>query len=370
MKRLPTLLLLPLLLAFAGLSAQNIAISFNPNPQVITPGQSFANNLNVDSNSLVHGISCRILFDSTQLSFVSAARGSLFTGQSIFWWRVETDTLNVLRISCIISGNGYTMGPGNLLNLNFSHIQGEQNQVTMDWIKVYDLSGGYTLLTEVEPWLVLSGPSPAYAKLKCWLQGPYSEGAMLTGQNLLIPLTSPYPADPVTTESIPPDVVDWVLMELRSRPTGQPVLSKSLWLGADGYLRSPEAPFVLLMNTPPGPYYTVIRHRNHLAVMSSAAFQFSSGGSPALLEFTTLAGIYGGGGVAQVEPGVMALAAGDADLSGLIGPSDRNDHWRLQSGRSGYLSADFSLDGFCSPSDLNAFWRTNSGKGTAVPVSR
>lgn len=363
-------MLLTLLLGLAGLGAQGIDISFNPNPQVITPGQSFSNTLRVDSASLVHGYSCRILYDSTRLSFVSAARGSLFNGQSIFWWRVETDTLNVLRITCIITESGFVTGPGDLLTLNFTHAQGEQNLVTMDWIKIYDLSGGYTLVTEVEPCLVISGASPSYAKLKCWLQGPWSAGAMLTGQNLLIPLTSPYPADPVTTQSIPADVVDWVLMELRSSPTGQPVLRRSLWLGADGFVRSPGAPYLVLMNTPPGPYHVVLRHRNHLAVMSAAAWQLSASGAPASIDLTTLASIYGGGGVTEVAPGVIALAAGDADGSGLIGPTDRNAHWRLQSGRSGYLSADFSLDGYCSPSDLNAFWRNNSGKGTAVPASR
>ncbi|HNT52431.1 MAG TPA: hypothetical protein PKH19_03445, partial [Candidatus Syntrophosphaera sp.] len=243
-------------------------------------------------------------------------------------------------------------------------------QLTVDWMKIYDLSGGYSADIGHTPGDIIIGSQPAYARIKCWLQGPYANGAMQAALNDYIPLTSPYAADPVTVDAIPSDVVDWALMELRSSYNGQPVASRSLWLGAGGYLRSPGKPYVVMMNSSPGPYYVVIRHRNHLAVMSAAAFQFAASGLPPLLDLTDIASIYGNGGVAQLAPGVIGLIAGDADQSGSVLPSDRNQYWRVQAGLSGYLESDFDLDGTVLPSDRNMFWRVNSGLMTQVPPAR
>lgn len=367
MKR--NLLLLSLLLLAAGLFAQTVSVL--PAVQLTQAGQTFVETIHLDTATQIRGVTVWIEYDPDRVSYVSHARGGIWDGFSSFWSRFAQETPSRIRISNTILGAGLSVtGPGDLLHITFNAIAGDYSRMDFFHIELYDIDGYVIPGTVTNDGQVIIGPAPAYAKLKCWLQGPYSEGAMLTGQNLLIPLTSPYPADPVTTDSIPTDVVDWVLMELRSSPTGQPVLSRSLWLGADGWLRSPEAPFVLLMNPPPGPYYTVIRHRNHLALMSAAAFAFSSSGNPFELDLSNSANIHGAAGAAEVEPGSFGLIAGDADQNGAVGPSDRNSHWRLQTGSSGYLSADFNLNGEVSPSDLNACWRLNTGLTTQVPPSR
>ncbi len=355
------------MLTLLAASCGAVSVSFGPDPQTLAPTQDLTAVLNLDTATLVHGYNLSIRYDPGILTFVSATHGSLFDGQSIFWWDVITDTVNVVNVACIITGQGYATGPGELLDLTFTANTGGLTQLEVDWIKIYDLSGGYVAGIDSSPLDVMIGDMPAYARIKCWLQGPYFQEAMQTALNQYIPLDSPYPEAPASVGDIPPDVVDWVLMELRATPSGAPLLSKSLWLGTDGYLRSPGISIVALPETPPGPYYVVLRHRNHLALMSLAAFGFSASGPPAELDLTDPANVYGQGGSALVEPGVAALIAGDADANGAVGPSDRNSHWRIQSGSSGYLSADFNLNGTVSPSDLNEFWRQNAGLATSVP---
>lgn len=369
-KYLSCLFLLILLSVWIGESS-GISVSFNPNPQVTPLNQNFTNILKVDNPVVLHGYSLSINYDSTKLNFVSASYGSLFSGQNIFWWRVITDTLNVIVIDCILTGQAHVDGPGNLLNLIFNPISGNFTQLSVRWIRLYDMSGGYFWDIERSPGDIIIGNQAIYAKIKCWLEGPYSNELMQTNLTNILPLTSPYSADPITVDAIPADVVDWVLLELRSSATGQTIRSKSMWLTKDGYLQSPGISIVALLNAPPGAYYVVIRHRNHLAIMSANAFQFATTGTAPLLDLTNSANIYGTmSGVITVSPNNVAMIAGDADQNGAIGPSDRNTAWRNQVGLSGYLSADFNLDGSVFPSDLNRFWRVNSGRASMVPISQ
>jgi len=371
MKKYLSFLLIFILLVVLAVEISGISVSFNPNPQVTPLNQNFTNILRVDNPFVLHGYSLSIHYDSTKLNFVSASYGSLFNGQNIFWWRVITDTLNVIVIDCIITGQAHVDGPGNILNLIFNPISGNFTQLSVGWIRLYDMSGGYIWDVERSPGDIIIGSQVIYAKIKCWLQGPYSDGLMQTNLANMLPLTSPYSADPVSVNSIPENVVDWVLLELRSSATGPPIRSKSMWLTKDGYIHTPGISIVALLNSSPGSYYVVLRHRNHLAIMSGSAVQFISTGTPPLLDLTNSSNIYGGmTGVITVSANNVAMIAGDADQNGSIGPSDRNGAWRNQVGLGGYLSADFNLDGSVFPSDLNNCWRVNSGRASMVPISQ
>ncbi len=355
--------------AFCGALAQTVSI--RPNPQIAGLQQDFVEYVRLDTQTQIRGCMVRLNYDPEKVTFVSAEKGGIWTGFSSFWWRCVHETSSRVRIECIIMGAGLSVtGPGDMLEVTFTAIAGDYTSVYLSDLELYDIDGYPIPGSDYLDGDVLIGSSFSYAKVRCWLQGPYSGGAMLTGQNDLLPLASPYGADPITTDSIPSDVVDWVLMELRATPSGAAVLSKSLWLGADGYLRSPGISIVALPETLPGPYHVVLRHRNHLAMMSAAGFGFSTAGTPAELDLTEPANIYGEGGTALIEPGVAALIAGDADANGAVGPSDRNMHWRPQSGSSGYLSADFNLNGEVAPSDLNNCWRLNTGLASQVPPGR
>ncbi len=114
------------------------------------------------------------------------------------------------------------------------------------------------------------------AQIKIVLQGPYNSSSNLMNtalqSNNEIPLTSPYPEDQRTVKSVPSNVVDWVLVQLKDSVNGPVVASRSAFLRKDGWIvddngTGTEIPIA----APHGNYFIIVKHRNHLAVMSSSA---------------------------------------------------------------------------------------------------
>ncbi len=139
---------------------------------------------------------------------------------------------------------------------------------------------------------------------KIYLEGPYDKNTneMKTDLNTQIPLTSPYTEDPRTVSAIPDNVVDWVLVELRETPTGPPVISHSAFIYKDGRIVNDDASSgIIKLNAPENDYYVVIKHRNHLAVMSKNPVTLSKASST-LYDFTIGENqFYGSNGAKQLE---------------------------------------------------------------------
>lgn len=229
-----------------------------------------------------------------------------------------------------------------------------------------------------------SGSSNAVL-LTALLQGPFSSGSMSTtlNTNNFIPLTQPYNAAPWNysgTEmvaSIPSGVVDWVLVELRkgtaSSSTVQKracfILSNGKIVDLDGI--SPVSFYDASDNS----YYIVIRHRNHLAVMSANSLSLSSSlsgnyltGIDSVYNFSTAqTQAFGTNAMSSLTGGVFGLIAGDGNANGGVNIADRNLVWRVQNGTIGYLSGDFDLNSGVNIADRNLRWRINNGRLTQVP---
>jgi hypothetical protein len=217
------------------------------------------------------------------------------------------------------------------------------------------------------------------------LQGPYNGIDMdtdLTAQNL-IPLEQPfnvapwnYAGDEVVT-SIPSDIVDWILVELRETAGGPEtatadsiVMRRALLLRNDGravdpYHQTPELKYDIDLNED---VYMVIWHRNHLGVMS--AVPISDGDSPAYYDFSESASKAYGGTNALIDlgNGVFGMMGGDADYSQTITEQDISGFWEPNVGKpSGYEAYDFTLDGQIDNQDKNQTWAKTLGAGTQVP---
>jgi len=139
------------------------------------------------------------------------------------------------------------------------------------------------------------------ADLKLFLQGSYnqSSGLMNTIINSDVPLTSPYSEDPVTVSSIPPDVVDWVLIELRTSTTGTATVSKSAFLRNDGRVLDIDGLDKVNFGVTAGDYFIVVRHRNHLPIMSANLISLPNSST---YDFTLGSGqYYGTGGAIQLD---------------------------------------------------------------------
>lgn len=200
-------------------------------------------------------------------------------------------------------------------------------------------------------------------KVKVFLDGPfYSEGDTMSTklyQGNLIPLTSPYIQDPRTVDSIPSGVVDWILLELRNTVDGSDIIGyRSAFLKSDGSIVGDNGSSEnVTVDVPPGNYYIVIKHRNHLSVMSQNAISLDDNSSlPVLYDFTnSQSKYYGTGGAKELKPGVWGMWAGDINGDGVIKYNLANNDRALILQRiggtdinafvEGYYSEDLNLDG-------------------------
>lgn len=211
----------------------------------------------------------------------------------------------------------------------------------------------------------------------------FLEGAWQQGSNMrsdlnsagLIPRAQPYNAAPwnyagnETATEIPAGVVDWILVELRDAPTADQATPatvvegwpKAMFLRNDGSVADTNGnvPAYTFSNISDS-LFVVIRHRNHLAVMSSHGMTFANN----IYQYNFSTGItqaYGGGeGYKELEVGIFGMVAGDAEADGSIFMSDRT-LWRAALGTTSlYHATDFDLDGNVFMSD-RTLWRANLG---------
>ncbi len=166
---------------------------------------------------------------------------------------------------------------------------------------------------------------------KIFLQGPWSGPAggmsVSLGSGCLLPLSQPYNTQPwnyagaESVGSIPANtIVDWLLLELRTTPGGTSAARRAAFLHANGRITdlngSSPVSFPALT---PGPYYLVIRHRNHLAVMSSDTIRIDA--ATPLYDFTTAqAQAYGTEPMTGLSAGQapFGMWSGDANADGQL----------------------------------------------------
>ena len=159
--------------------------------------------------------------------------------------------------------------------------------------------------------------------LKVMLQGSFNAGAMNTDLNAngYLPTSHPYSDAPFNFDGADrvsltdansngksdffdnhPDIVDWILVELRTgTDASTTVAQKAGFLKSDGTVVGLDGSSALQFGVPDGNYYVVIKHRNHLAIMSASTVALSNS-TPASYDFTTGSDkYYGSGGAVQLS---------------------------------------------------------------------
>jgi hypothetical protein len=167
--------------------------------------------------------------------------------------------------------------------------------------------------------------------------------------------------------TFPANVVDWVLIELRSDLTTIVSKRAGLLLSDGSVVDVDGSGPVKFKGITPGNYYVVIRHRNHLAIMSANPVSLNSMNS-LLYDFSSVqTQVYGINPQNDLGEGVFGMIAGDGNGDGGVNIVDRNLVWRVQNGTVGYLSGDFDLNSGVNIVDHNLIWRVNNGKLSQVP---
>ncbi|MFV1979990.1 MAG: choice-of-anchor B family protein, partial [Rhodothermia bacterium] len=216
-----------------------------------------------------------------------------------------------------------------------------------------------------------------------FLEGPFVAGAdsMATSPSFqsTVPTGNPYKTTPFEGSALehnvpdsvtvlPMNTVDWVTVELRSGADSTfGVMTRAAILRTDGSVVDPNGNSLTFPGIAPGSYYIVVRHRNHLGVMSSAAVGLSSGSGS--WDFTiSSAQAFGTAPMKALGDGRWGMYAGEADLNGAITAGDFN-LWLIDTKAvaTGYLLTDFDMDGQVIASDFN-IWLVNTKNVAASQV--
>ncbi len=227
-------------------------------------------------------------------------------------------------------------------------------------------------------------PTDAFVPVKVLLEGPYEASTGLQTdalrQNSELPLTEPYSAAGYTelvnanaqisnpgqllAQTGNAAITDWILVELREALDSTTVVArKAVLLQRDGWIVDTDGTGpVRLEGVPPGDYFVVIRHRNHLPIRSLLPYAVNR--NTTNIDFTAGQNAYGQAPQAVINS-VYAMRSGDANQDGSINAVDLNSAWRIQNGQPfNYTTsnADFNLDGTVNAVDLNLYWRVNNGR--------
>lgn len=218
--------------------------------------------------------------------------------------------------------------------------------------------------------------------IKVFLEGPYvGSSSMNTSLNSTgyIPTQQPFNLSSLTYNGVEKvnnnffiahhDIVDWILVELRTGTSSSTIVAQRAGLlKSDGTIVGLDGTSPLRFGLPPGNYYVVVRHRNHLAVMSSLAVTIASYPAINFYDFTiSQTQAYGTNSLADFGDGNYGMIAGDGNGNGQIQNNDSENIWKPNNGTSGYKNADYNLNGQIQNNDNENFWKPNNGKGSLVP---
>ncbi|MBN1340098.1 MAG: hypothetical protein JXA03_12285 [Bacteroidales bacterium] len=236
-------------------------------------------------------------------------------------------------------------------------------------------------------------PTGITLDLKVFLQGPYDTLTHLMKTNLqqsgLIPLQQPYgPALPYfeninpcwyytgteAADSIPQNVVDWVLLELRDAPDAASatpattIAKKALFLMHDGSIRNLDGASLPVINdTIMQGLFVIVWHRNHAGIINSnpiapdgkGFYHYDYTAGPGMIYEAPY-------GASEIEPGVWGMAAGDGNADLNCNMPDERDVWAILAGGTGYLPGDFDLNGIAQLKDREMLY-TIIGKYSTIP---
>ncbi len=216
--------------------------------------------------------------------------------------------------------------------------------------------------------------------IKVFLEGAFRDSIMSTtlNDNVLLPVMQPFNTSPWNyngqekVSSIPnPDITDWVLVELYDTTgikSGTVISEQAAFLLNNGNIAGLDgtAPLRMALEDLSGSYFVIIRHRNHLDIMSASSLNISGG--VIQYDFTTDAEqAYGTGAQKEIANGIYVMYGGDINGDGFIDETDKSGNWHSEAGLAGYLPSDLNFDGEADNRDKDDIWINNKGQASQIP---
>jgi hypothetical protein len=163
------------------------------------------------------------------------------------------------------------------------------------------------------------------------------------------------------------DIVDWILVELRSTASGSTVDQRAGFLKSDGTIVDVDGASPLAFPTAsPGAYFIVVRHRDHLSIMSASAQSLSL--SSLTYNFTTSQSqAYGTNPMKLLGTGQYGAYAGDGTYDGYINYTDEEGIAWNDRNLMGYYLSDYTMDGYVNYTDEEGLAWNNRNTASHVP---
>ena len=209
------------------------------------------------------------------------------------------------------------------------------------------------------------------AKVKLFLEGNFDNDLQQMNTNLadagLLPMQQPFDGAPYfyagseTIATLPNNVVDWVLLQIRDGEDMTTILqTKAVLIQKDGLLiDATGSELITFDDLNSGVYYIAIFHRSHLPIISNIPHSFSE--NPTLYDFTTAESAAMGTAQLKTKQNLSMMNAGDFDGNGVINSQDYNLWKQNSSAVNVYLSADVDGNGIINNQDYN-LWKANRSK--------
>ncbi|MFK7922891.1 MAG: hypothetical protein AB8H47_13080, partial [Bacteroidia bacterium] len=239
------------------------------------------------------------------------------------------------------------MGETNLVSLAFDlSALGWTNPDPRAWVLMVDEDGDFTDATLVEggddlsfevdladgQFVSLGRRAYRQVKAKAILSGAYqtTDGLMRDDlrQQSLIPVLDPYLGErsiesEVLNISGGDAIVDWIMLELRSKIDSQVVSQKAALIQRDGDIVDVDGSESVLFFADQiasyqttDSFYLALRHRNHLGVMADSLAYFGEAGP--LFDFSLASNVMGNNPQKMLSGGLYGLWGGDTNGDGML----------------------------------------------------
>lgn len=214
--------------------------------------------------------------------------------------------------------------------------------------------------------------------LRVFLEGSFNGINMNSNLNSELPLHQPFNDFPweyngiESVSEIPPNVVDWILIELRDA-SGINAATFDARIGRKAAFILNNGIIVDLDGSSPVSFdynidqnlFVVIWHRNHIPVLS--AFPLIESGGIYTHDFTTSADQAYADNQASLGVGAYGMFSGDLNADGIVDDFDLSTQWDIFTGSYGYLAADGNLDTQVDNKDKNESTYPNFGQLEQFP---